>query len=55
MGCCGSKIVHDEDDVSQPLLNEDTRDNRMNYQTYETIDVQKEQEFWNNIIDRTTQ
>lgn len=28
---------------------------RMNYQTYETIDVQKEQEFWNNIIDRTTQ
>jgi hypothetical protein len=28
---------------------------RMNFPNYETIDVQKEQEFWNSIIDRTTQ
>ncbi|CAO0794826.1 unnamed protein product [Mucor circinelloides] len=56
MGCCGSKEDRDEDDVNAPLLNDDiVGDNRMNYQTYETIDVQKEQEFWNNIIDRTTQ
>lgn len=56
MGCCGSKEERDEDDVNAPLLNDEVDgDNRMNYQTYETIDVQKEQEFWNNIIDRTTQ
>ncbi|KAI8643516.1 hypothetical protein BD408DRAFT_342180 [Parasitella parasitica] len=56
MGCCGSKEDRDEDDVNAPLLNDDiVGENRMNYQSYETIDVQKEQEFWNNIIDRTTQ
>ncbi|CEP18635.1 hypothetical protein [Parasitella parasitica] len=56
MGCCGSKEDRDDDDVNAPLLNDDiVGDNRMNYQSYETIDVQKEQEFWNNIIDRTTQ
>ncbi|CAO3612513.1 unnamed protein product [Mucor hiemalis] len=56
MGCCGSKEERDENNVNAPLLNDEIDgDNRMNYQTYETIDVQKEQEFWNNIIDRTTQ
>ncbi|KAI8084391.1 uncharacterized protein B0P05DRAFT_535394 [Gilbertella persicaria] len=52
MGCCGSKEDHEED---APLLHDPVGDNRMNYQTYETIDVQKEQEFWNSIIDKTTQ
>ncbi|KAF7729842.1 hypothetical protein EC973_003576 [Apophysomyces ossiformis] len=28
---------------------------RMNYQTIETFDVKKEQEFWNEVIDRATQ
>ncbi|KAI9486741.1 MAG: hypothetical protein EXX96DRAFT_550394 [Benjaminiella poitrasii] len=56
MGCCGSKIDHDDDDVNAPLINEDTiGDNRTNYGGTETIDLQKEQEFWNSIIDRTTQ
>lgn len=27
----------------------------MNYQTCGTIDIKMEQEFWNNIIERTTQ
>ncbi|KAI8989257.1 hypothetical protein BDB01DRAFT_781142 [Pilobolus umbonatus] len=56
MGCCGSKEYSHENDINTPLLNDDiTGDNRMNYQTYEPIDVQKEQEFWDNIIDKTTQ
>ncbi|ORE02704.1 hypothetical protein BCV72DRAFT_214695 [Rhizopus microsporus var. microsporus] len=56
MGCCSSKVDQDEDDINAPLLNEHlTNDNRVNYQTCETIDVQKEQEFWNNVIDKTTQ
>jgi hypothetical protein len=28
---------------------------RMNYQALETIDVKQEQEFWNEVVDRTTQ
>ncbi|KAI8388387.1 uncharacterized protein BYT42DRAFT_559910 [Radiomyces spectabilis] len=55
MGCCGSKEERNEDDVNAPLLSEPSNgENRMNYQTYEIIDVQKEQEFWNNVIERTT-
>ncbi|KAI9260135.1 hypothetical protein BY458DRAFT_440187 [Sporodiniella umbellata] len=56
MGCCCSKADHDEEDLNAPLLNGDgTSDNRVNYQGCETIDAQKEQDFWNNVIDRTTQ
>ncbi|ORZ23408.1 hypothetical protein BCR42DRAFT_319028 [Absidia repens] len=56
MGCCNSKEDHDEDDVHAPLLsNEVHTDSRMNYQTHETIDVKQEQEFWKDVIDRTTQ
>lgn len=33
----------------------DTMNSRMNYQALETIDVKQEQEFWNEVIDRTTQ
>ncbi|KAG2222587.1 hypothetical protein INT45_008706 [Circinella minor] len=56
MGCCGSKETHDEDDVNAPLLRNELSDNtgQMNYNTYDTIDVKKEQEFWNDIIERTT-
>ncbi|EIE80548.1 hypothetical protein RO3G_05253 [Rhizopus delemar RA 99-880] len=56
MGCCGSKLDQDEEDMNAPLLNDDiTSDNRVNYQACETIDAQKEQEFWNSVIDKTTQ
>ncbi|KAI8341363.1 hypothetical protein BC941DRAFT_346929 [Chlamydoabsidia padenii] len=56
MGCCCSKQTHEEDDVNAPLLgNEVPTDSRMNYQAMETIDVKQEQEFWNEVIDRTTQ
>ncbi|KAI9492139.1 hypothetical protein BDB00DRAFT_765796 [Zychaea mexicana] len=57
MGCCGSKETHDEDDVNAPLLRNELSDNtgQMHYNSYDTIDVKKEQEFWNDIIERTTQ
>ncbi|KAI8378974.1 hypothetical protein BD560DRAFT_32585 [Blakeslea trispora] len=56
MGCCGSKEDHEEDDVNTPLLDDRERNGGYaNYQGTEPIDVQKEQEFWNSIIDRTTQ
>ncbi|KAI9268080.1 hypothetical protein BDA99DRAFT_504801 [Phascolomyces articulosus] len=56
MGCCGSKETHDEDDVNAPLLRNELSDStgQMNYNSYDTIDVKKEQEFWNDIIERTT-
>ncbi|KAI8093586.1 uncharacterized protein BX664DRAFT_330030 [Halteromyces radiatus] len=56
MGCCSSKEDHDEDDVRVPLLgNEVTNDNRMNYPPQENIDHKQEQEFWKDVVDRTTQ
>ncbi|KAI9020261.1 hypothetical protein CLU79DRAFT_685164, partial [Phycomyces nitens] len=57
MGCCGSKEERDEEDLRAPLLNqeESTNENRMNYQSTETIDAKKEQDFWNEVIERTTQ
>ncbi|KAI9261844.1 hypothetical protein EDC94DRAFT_609041 [Helicostylum pulchrum] len=56
MGCCGSKEDRDDDGEHENLLNYDIADdNRRNYKTYEPINIQKEQEFWNSIIDRTTQ
>ncbi|KAI8876342.1 hypothetical protein K501DRAFT_232193 [Backusella circina FSU 941] len=56
MGCCGSKEEHDETDENQPLLNDNiSGDNRVNYGGMERIDQQKEQEFWDNIVDKTTQ
>ncbi|KAI8367009.1 hypothetical protein EDC96DRAFT_507829 [Choanephora cucurbitarum] len=56
MGCCGSKEDHEEDDVNAPLL--DDRDRNVGYTNFpgsEPIDVKKEQEVWNSIIDRATQ
>ncbi|CAO3642505.1 unnamed protein product [Cunninghamella blakesleeana] len=55
MGCCGSKEER-EDDIQEPLLNNDTNnDSRLNYQACDIINPKQEQEFWNNVIDRTTQ
>ncbi|CDH50506.1 predicted protein [Lichtheimia corymbifera JMRC:FSU:9682] len=55
MGCCGSKEERD-DDVHAPLLNDDDLpiERHTSYQAIETIDVKKEQEFWNAVLERTT-
>ncbi|ORX45300.1 hypothetical protein DM01DRAFT_1294655 [Hesseltinella vesiculosa] len=56
MGCCQSREDHDEDDIRAPLLPGDTTtDNVINYQTYDTIDAKQEEQFWNDVINRTTQ
>ncbi|KAG2203017.1 hypothetical protein INT47_013233 [Mucor saturninus] len=55
MGCCGSKEDHEDDGIRDPLLEDFDVDNRRNYRTQEPINIQKEQEFWSSIIDRTTQ
>ncbi|KAI9313047.1 hypothetical protein BX666DRAFT_1880429 [Dichotomocladium elegans] len=54
MGCCGSKEERD-DDVRAPLLDNDSVIERhASYQAIETIDVKKEQEFWDSVLERTT-
>ncbi|KAI7870316.1 hypothetical protein BDF14DRAFT_1721038 [Spinellus fusiger] len=56
MGCCGSKEEHDEDDLNAPLLphDETASGSHMNYQSTDTMDVKKEQDFWTQVIERTT-
>ncbi|KAI9306695.1 hypothetical protein BJ944DRAFT_286798 [Cunninghamella echinulata] len=55
MGCCGSKEEH-EDDIREPLLGTDTNnDSRLTYQSTDMIDPKQEQDFWNSVIERTTQ
>ncbi|KAL0089247.1 hypothetical protein F4703DRAFT_1457435 [Phycomyces blakesleeanus] len=70
MGCCGSKEDHDQDDLSEPILrNPHTRRNRYvkllyfndthlfsqpTCPSYDTFDVKMEQDFWKDVIERTT-
>ncbi|KAI8344664.1 hypothetical protein BC941DRAFT_409289 [Chlamydoabsidia padenii] len=52
MGCCGSKSSHEEDNVHAPLINKSTTDR---HPEAPPIDRKKEQEFWKQVIDRTSQ
>ncbi|KAL0089972.1 hypothetical protein J3Q64DRAFT_1392199 [Phycomyces blakesleeanus] len=56
MGCCGSKEDHDQDDLSEPILrNPHTRRNSQpTCPSYDTFDVKMEQDFWKDVIERTT-
>ncbi|KAI9032891.1 hypothetical protein CLU79DRAFT_170082 [Phycomyces nitens] len=56
MGCCGSKEDHEQDANSEPLLgNQHTRRNSQpRCPSYDTFDIKMEQDFWNDVIERTT-
>ncbi|KAI7863841.1 hypothetical protein BDF14DRAFT_1884813 [Spinellus fusiger] len=56
MGCCGSKEEHEQNEERTPLVGHalTQHDSQTNGLPYDTFDMKMEQDFWNEVVKRTT-